>query len=61
MTFLLVQSPGAIRHAFYETFLHFHIAGAALAIGGVWLHLNNKDQQTMVYGVVALWATEVGS
>ncbi|KAF2789822.1 hypothetical protein K505DRAFT_365279 [Melanomma pulvis-pyrius CBS 109.77] len=57
-TFLLLQSPGAIRHAFYDTFLHLHILGAGLAVGGVWIHLKGRPQQMMLYGVVALWASE---
>lgn len=58
-TWLLVQSPGAIRHSFYEVFLHGHIVGAALAVAAVWIHLNDRPQQLMLYGVVALWAMEV--
>jgi hypothetical protein len=57
--FLLVQSPSAMRHAFYETFLHFHIAAAAIALAGVWFHLKGRPQQLMTYGVIALWAFEV--
>ncbi|KAF2712970.1 hypothetical protein K504DRAFT_368830 [Pleomassaria siparia CBS 279.74] len=56
--FLLIQSPGPIRHAFYDTFLHFHIAGAALAVAGVWVHLKGRPQQLMLYAVVGLWAGE---
>ncbi|KAL5116444.1 hypothetical protein ACEQ8H_005680 [Pleosporales sp. CAS-2024a] len=57
-TFLLLQSPSPIRHSFYEVFLHGHIAGAALALGAVWVHLRERPQQLMLYGVVALWAME---
>ena len=57
-TFLLIQSPSPIRHAFYEVFLHGHIVGAAIAVAGVWIHLNKRPQQLMLYGVVALWAAE---
>jgi hypothetical protein len=57
-TFLLLQSPGAIRHAFYETFLTGHIIGAAVAVAGVWFHLKKRPQQLMLYGVVALWVME---
>lgn len=56
--FLLLHSPSAIRHAFYETFLHFHILGAALAIGALWFHLKTLPQQQILYGVIALWAFE---
>ena len=56
--FLLIQSPSAIRHAFYEVFLHCHIIGAAVALGGLWIHLKERPQQLMLYGVVALWVME---
>jgi hypothetical protein len=55
---LLVASPSAIRHAFYDTFLHLHIAAAAIAVAGVWMHLKGRPQQLMLYGVVALWSFE---
>jgi hypothetical protein len=58
-TFLLISSPSAVRHAFYETFLHLHIAAAAIAVAGVWIHLKGMPQQYMMYGVVGLWAFEV--
>jgi hypothetical protein len=56
--FLLLQSPSPVRHSFYEVFLHGHIAGAALAIGAVWVHLKDRPQQLMLYGVIALWVME---
>ncbi|KAJ4333601.1 hypothetical protein N0V95_009382 [Ascochyta clinopodiicola] len=57
-TFLLLQSPSPVRHSFYEVFLHGHIVGAALALGAVWVHLKERPQQLMLYGVVAIWAVE---
>ncbi|KAL1592513.1 hypothetical protein SLS59_009746 [Nothophoma quercina] len=57
-TFLLLQSPSPVRHSFYEVFLHGHIVGAALALGAVWVHLKERPQQFMLYGVVAIWAAE---
>jgi hypothetical protein len=60
-TFLLLHSPSAVRHAFYETFLTMHILVAALAIGGVWVHVRLLDDPTylhMIWAVVALWALE---
>ncbi|KAF2477030.1 uncharacterized protein BDR25DRAFT_321548 [Lindgomyces ingoldianus] len=56
--FLLIQSPSAVRHAWYETFLHFHFIAAATAVGAVWVHLKQRPQQYLLYGVVALWAFE---
>jgi len=38
--------------------LHGHIVGAALALGAVWVHLKDRPQQLMLYGVVAIWAAE---
>ncbi|CAI6333845.1 unnamed protein product [Periconia digitata] len=60
-TVLLLQSPSAIRHAFYETFLTVHIILAGTAIGGVWVHLKapkRRSQQKMLWVVVALWSIE---
>lgn len=39
-TFLLLHSPSVIRHAFYETFLVFHILAAATVCAGLWYHLS---------------------
>lgn len=47
-----------MRHSFYEVFLHGHIVGAALALGAVWVHLKDREQQLMLYGVIALWVME---
>lgn len=59
--FLLIQSPSPVRHSFYEVFLHGHIVAAAVAVGGVWVHLDGMIHQRMMYGVVALWVMEVRS
>ncbi|KAK7184993.1 hypothetical protein DPSP01_002821 [Paraphaeosphaeria sporulosa] len=56
--FLLIQSPSPVRHSFYEVFLHGHIVAAAVAVGGVWVHLDGMVHQRMMYGVVALWVME---
>lgn len=42
LMFLLIHSPSPIRHAFYESFLVFHIAAAILVIAGAWYHLGAK-------------------
>ncbi|KAF2403670.1 hypothetical protein EJ06DRAFT_287357 [Trichodelitschia bisporula] len=58
-TAILFQSPSAIRHAFYEVFLHFHQALAALAIGGLWVHLEKfQHQREIIMGVLAIWCAE---
>lgn len=56
--FLLIQSPSPVRHSFYEVFLHGHIVGAALALGAVWVHLKDREQQLMLCGVIAVWVME---
>lgn len=56
--FILLHSPSAIRHAFYETFLQFHIAAVSLAVAAVWIHLKGLPQLRIMYGVVSLWVFE---
>lgn len=58
LTFMLLQSPGALRHAYYETFLIGHMIGAAVALAGIWIHLSGRHQQQIIYAVVAIWAFE---
>ena len=63
MTLILLQSPSAIRHAFYELFLHLHQALAALALGGVYVHLDNEEsraQFAVIKGVLAIWVIDRG-
>ncbi|KAJ5692798.1 hypothetical protein N7462_002221 [Penicillium macrosclerotiorum] len=57
-TALLIHSPSPIRHAFYETFLHLHIAIAALSFGFLWVHLNGMIAQTYLMAAIILWALE---
>lgn len=52
---LLIQSPSAIRHAFYETFLHLHIALAVLSFVGLWMHLAEFPQQTLLKAAIVAW------
>ena len=49
MVVIFFQSPSAIRHAFYETFLHLHQALAFLAIVGVYVHLEVAKLPTLPY------------
>jgi hypothetical protein len=60
MVVILFQSPSAIRHAFYETFLHLHQALAFLAIVGVYVHLEVAKLPALPYirAVVGIWAGE---
>ncbi|KAJ5846263.1 hypothetical protein N7534_009932 [Penicillium rubens] len=57
-TALLLHSPSPIRHAFYETFLHLHIAIAAVSMGFLWVHLNDLPAQTYLLASIILWALE---
>ncbi|KAI9679805.1 MAG: hypothetical protein M1817_004819 [Caeruleum heppii] len=55
---IVLQSPSPIRHAFYETFLHVHIALVILTVIGLWLHLRLLPQMALLIGAVALWGIE---
>lgn len=58
MVFLMVHSPSAIRHAFYETFLVLHICAAIVALVGVYVHLTVKYYWWARYieVAIAIWA-----
>ena len=60
MTVILIQSPSAIRHAFYETFLHVHQAAALAAVIGVYvhLHMHQLPQLPYIQAVITLWALD---
>ena len=55
---LMVHSPSPIRHAFYETFLHLHIAMVAVSFGFLWVHLDGLVAQSYLLAAVILWALE---
>ncbi|KAI9886011.1 MAG: hypothetical protein M1823_002178 [Watsoniomyces obsoletus] len=57
MTFMLLQSPSAVRHAFYETFLHLHQAAALAAVIGVYFHIHMHALPHLQYiqCAIALW------
>ncbi|KAL2350895.1 ferric reductase like transmembrane component-domain-containing protein [Cryomyces antarcticus] len=55
---LLCHSPSPIRHAFYEAFLHVHIALATLAVIAVWVHLKTLPQQSILLAVIVFWIVE---
>lgn len=57
-TVLMLHSPSPIRHAFYETFVHFHFAIAAISFGFLWVHLNGLAAQTYLLAAIILWALE---
>lgn len=52
---ILIQSPSAIRHAFYETFLHLHIALVILSFVGLWMHLSALPQRSLLIAAIAAW------
>ncbi|KAK2799361.1 hypothetical protein FQN50_008520 [Emmonsiellopsis sp. PD_5] len=60
MIFMLLQSPSAIRHAFYETFLHLHQMGMFLAITGIYIHLDvdKLPQLAWLQLIIIFWALE---
>lgn len=55
---LLLQSPSVIRHAFYEVFLHVHIALAITAVVAVWMHLDGMPAQDLLLGALICWIFE---
>ena len=58
MATIILTSFTAFRHAFYETFLHIHIALIALVLAALWIHLDGLSQQNYLKAVIALWAIE---
>lgn len=57
---IIVQSPSAIRHAFYETFLHAHQMLAVVVLGATAAHIQieNLPQKPIIYTVIGIWASE---
>ncbi len=57
---ILVHSPSAIRHAFYETFLHAHQMLAVVVLGATAAHIQieNLPQKPIIYTVIGIWASE---
>ncbi|KAF8417889.1 ferric reductase like transmembrane component-domain-containing protein [Terfezia claveryi] len=55
---LLFHSPSPIRHAFYETFLHLHIAFALAGLIGVFYHLKIDKLPQIIYicTCIGLWS-----
>ena len=49
----------AVRHAFYETFLHLHIGMVVMALVGLWFHLIGTTEQNYLLAAIVLWAAEV--
>ncbi|KAF1816080.1 hypothetical protein P152DRAFT_388836 [Eremomyces bilateralis CBS 781.70] len=56
---ILFTSPSAVRHAFYETFLHFHIIAAAMALGALWYHIAKEVWlRNILIGLMIIWIGE---
>lgn len=58
-TTILFQSLSPVRHAFYEAFLHSHIALAIMAFVGLWYHLEGMSHQYAMLVTVVLWGFDV--
>ncbi|KAJ9326532.1 hypothetical protein DTO027B5_237 [Paecilomyces variotii] len=55
---LMLHSFSALRHAFYETFLHVHILLVIAAMGFLWVHLKEFPQQSYVLVALIAWGLE---
>ncbi|KAK4631722.1 Ferric/cupric reductase transmembrane component B [Fulvia fulva] len=61
-TFMFFSSVGAMRHAFYETFLNSHRIMALMGIVGVYIHLSAAKLYEILPWVqlcLALWVAEI--
>jgi hypothetical protein len=54
---ILIQSSSVIRHAFYELFIHLHIALIILALLFLWFHLDGFPKRNYLLAAVIAWAT----
>lgn len=57
---ILLTSPSALRHAFYETFLNVHIISAFFAIIGILVHCERAklSQRPYIWAAFILWIVE---
>ncbi|CAF9939347.1 hypothetical protein IMSHALPRED_001306 [Imshaugia aleurites] len=55
---IILTSWTAFRHAFYETFLHIHIALVSLVMAALWIHLDGLQQMTYLKAVISIWVIE---
>ena len=55
----MLQASTALRRAFYEFFLHFHILLVIMTLVALWHHLDDLSQKNYIAVVIAAWATEV--
>lgn len=57
----MLHSFSALRHAFYETFLHLHVLLVIVAVAFLWVHLDGYPQQTYLLVTIIFWGVEVSS
>ncbi|KAI4285179.1 MAG: hypothetical protein L6R38_000857 [Xanthoria sp. 2 TBL-2021] len=55
---IVLLASSALRHAFYETFLHLHIALVVFSLIFLWKHLENTVPQKYLLIMILLWAAE---
>ena len=55
---IILQTSSVLRKAFYETFLHLHIALVIAALAGIWIHLDQNPQRVYLKVVFGLWGGE---
>ncbi|KAJ6167065.1 Riboflavin synthase-like beta-barrel [Penicillium chermesinum] len=55
---ICIQSLSALRHSYYELFLHLHIALAIMSFVALWYHLKNLLQQRVLLGTIILWGLD---
>lgn len=58
MVTIVLTSFTAFRHAFYETFLHLHIALVSLILAALWIHLAGLPQLNYLKAVIAVCIIE---
>ncbi|KAE8556804.1 hypothetical protein EYB25_001508 [Talaromyces marneffei] len=55
---LVLFASSALRHAFYETFLHLHILLVLMSFIGLWCHLDGLPQRVYLLGALIMWGLE---
>lgn len=59
MIVIAIEASSLLRHAFYETFLHLHIALAILTILALWYHIVGLPAHKYLLVAIVAWALEV--
>ncbi|KAL8873344.1 MAG: hypothetical protein Q9174_001182 [Haloplaca sp. 1 TL-2023] len=58
MTAIVLQANSALRHAFYETFLHLHITLVIITLIFLWKHLDGTHPQKYLLAMIVFWVIE---